>query len=72
MNKSLYSHKSVTLLFGGNDIDDGQEVEACRKEYENLITTTRRHNPNATINILSIPPRDRQDVNGSIGVMASG
>ena len=52
-----FQHKSVSLLVGGNDLDDGVSAELCYDNYKDLIKCVWDNNPGASINRMELPPR---------------
>ena len=50
-------YKSVSLLVGGNDLDNGTSVDESTAKFTSLVDTVRTCHPGARINVMEVPPR---------------
>ena len=56
-----FEHKSVTILVGGNDVDEGKPLKDCAADYTALLDSIRKNNPEAHISFVEVPPRMNND-----------
>ena len=59
IRKCNYSHRSVSVLVGGNDISNGSSPQKCKDLFELLIQEVKGNNPQASVCVVKIPPRNQ-------------